>query len=416
MVPPLMSGAPYANEAGADARQNFLTASVGVNASYDDNVLANDGTAPVGDEEVSVTPVISYLRSTPKQQETLDYSPSYSFYLPAKAPGSGNLTGLDSLNQSADGTFQTQLSERFSLGLQDGFVRTSNVFDVSYPFSSVGLGGTTQLPSPSVIAPYAEQLRNQATVDLTYQYSQYGMIGGSGSFTNIRFPNPSQTVGLYDSDGSAGSVFFDRRFSRGQYLGASYGYNWVQSYQAGISAESVTNEILAFYSVFFNRRFSLSAAFGTKYAVTRTIPVQAPANSWNPEVVLSMGWQGNRGSVSSSFLRSVASGGGLIGTFNSVSANLSAGWKFQNNWNANMSFSYQNIEPVAVLLGLPYQGGDSLMAQGSVQRALGTHVTVQFGYQRLHEQYVGIPAILANPDSDRGYVAVNYQLRKSLGR
>jgi hypothetical protein len=372
----------------------------------------------------SIVPVLNYLRSTAKQQDILIYSPTYTFYTPktvvdsadTTSVGPGNTTALNSLNQSVDGIFQGQLSPRVTLGLQDGFLRTSNVFDESYPFSSVGLGGSTQAPTPAAIAPYAKQLRNQATAFVSYQFSPYGMIGGSGSFANVRFPNPAQSTGLYNSDGSAGSVFYDRRFARRQYFGVTYGYDWVQSYQTGTSAESETNEVLGFYSVFFNRNFSLSAAFGTKYAVTHVVPVQTPATSWNPEIVLSMGWQGNRGNVSASFLRSVAAGGGLIGTFNSVSANLSGGWKFQRTWNTNLSFSYQNIEPVSYLIGLPYQGGNSLMAQISIERALGTHITAQCGYQRIHEQYVGIEAISADPDGDRAYVTINYLLKKPLGR
>jgi hypothetical protein len=408
IAPPLISGTPYANAAGADIRQNTLTTAVAVNASYDDNVLPAGTLTPVADTAVSISPNINYLRSTAKQQENLVYSPNFTFYTPT--------TTLDSVNQSADGIFQGQLSQHFTLGLQDGFVRTSNVFDESYPFSSVGLGGTTQAPTPAAIAPFAEQVRNQATAFLSYQFSTYGMIGGSGSFADIRFPNPSQSVGLYNSDGSAGSVFFDRRFTRRQYLGVTYGYNWVQSFQGSSKAESQTNEVLGFYTVFFSRHFSLSAAGGTKYAVTHTFPPQTPATSWNPEIVLSMGWQGNRGNVAASFLRTVASGGGLVGNFDSVSANLSAGWKIQRTWNAGMSFSYQNVEPLSALIGVPYQGGNSLMAQGSIEHSLGTHVTLECGYQRIHEQYVGITVISADPDGDRGYVTVNYQLKKPLGR
>lgn len=425
MIPPMLTGTPYANEAGADVRQNVFTTALTVNAAYDDNVLPAETPAsgggtptytPVADEEFLLAPVISYLRSTPKQQESLEYNPSFTFYAPKTVLGSANTTTLDSVNQSADGVFQGQLNSRVSLGLQDGFVRTSNIFDQSFPFSSIGLGGSTQAPTPAAIAPYAEQLRNQATAFLTYQFSKYAMIGGSGSFANMRFPNPSQSVGLYNSDGSSGSVFFDRRFSRSQYLGVTYGYDWVQAFQASSRAEIQTHEVLGFYSVFFNRNFSVSAAAGTKYAITHVVPVQTPAVSWNPEVVLSLGWQGNKGNISSSFLRTVASGGGLIGAYNSVSANLAGGWKIQRSWTARMSFTYENIEPVSYLAGLPYQGGNSLMAEGSMEHSFGSHISMQFGYQRLHEEYVGVQAISADPDSDRGYVNVNYQLRKPLGR
>jgi hypothetical protein len=129
-----------------------------------------------------------------------------------------------------------------------------------------------------------------------------------------------------------------------------------------------------------------------------------------------MGWQGNRGNVSTSFLRTVTSGGGLVGAYNSVSGNLSGGWKISHTWTAQTSFTYQNIELLAPLAIIIYQGGNSLMAQGSLGRTLGEHVNVQFGYQRFHEQFNGIAAIAANPDGDRGFVNVTYDLKKTLGR
>ena len=42
MIPPMLVGTPYANEAGADVRQNILTAAVGATAAFDDNVLPDE--------------------------------------------------------------------------------------------------------------------------------------------------------------------------------------------------------------------------------------------------------------------------------------------------------------------------------------------------------------------------------------
>jgi hypothetical protein len=56
------------------------------------------------------------------------------------------------------------------------------------------------------------------------------------------------------------------------------------------------------------------------------------------------------------------------------------------------------------------------MAQVSLGRTLGDHVSIEGGYQRLHEQFGGIPIITASPNGNREFVTITYQLRKALGR
>src|ERR1700733_4437272 len=82
LIPPMLIGTPYANEAGADLRQNVLTTQVGATVAYDDNVLPDEFSTPVADTMISISPVINYLRSTPKQQDIFNYSPIYTIYTP----------------------------------------------------------------------------------------------------------------------------------------------------------------------------------------------------------------------------------------------------------------------------------------------------------------------------------------------
>ena len=407
MTPPLLSGTIYANMSGSDIQKNVLTTAVSVNAAYVDNVLPSDTSTPVADETYSIDPHVQFDRTTARHLMTLSYDPSYTFYTPTSV--------LDSFNQSAGGVFQGRVTQNVTLGVQDFFVRTSNVFDESYPFSSGGLPGSTQTPIPAAIAPFAEQLRNVANANGTWQFSRNGMVGGGGSFSQYRFPNQNDSAGLFNSDGEGGSAFYSRRMTRRQYIGANYEYDRTLSFLTNLQIETQAHTLLPFYSVFFTKTFSLSAAAGP-VRVDIGQPKQSDIVKWEPEVVLSMGWQGTKGNVAASFLRTVTSGGGLVGAYNSVSANLSGGWKFAHAWTAQTSFSYQNIGLVAPLALIIYQGGNSLMAQGAVERTLGEHVTMQFGYQRFHEQFGGIAAIAANPDGDRGFVNVTYDLKKTLGR
>ena len=406
-VPPLLAGTPYANAVGAETRENVFTTTATVDAAYMDNVFPGDGTTPVADTTISIDPRLSYDQSTPRQDVTFEYSPSFTFYTPTSQ--------LNTVNQSAKGFFKGRLTRHLTLGLEDDFLRTSNVFDESYPFSAGGLAGSTQVPVPAAIAPFAEQLRNAATADVTYQFSRNGMVGGGMTFTNYDFPNPADSVGLYDSGEEGGSGFYNRRVTNRQYLGVTYEYDRILGYPASGTVESQTQSLLPFYSVSFSKTLSLSAAAGpVRWSVSQ--PEQPTASSWTGATVLNIGWQGNKGNLTASFLRTVTSGGGLIGAFTSVGANLAGAWKFSRAWTGKMGFGYQEIDPVIPLDFVIYQGGNSVMAQASVVRTLGERATLECGYQHFYEQFKGIAAIAADPNGNRAFASLTYILRKPLGR
>ena len=406
MTPALLTGVPYPNEAGADERQNYLTAAVATEAAYIDNVLPGSTAVPVADATVSIVPSFALNKSTSRQRETFSYSPNFTFYTPTSQ--------LNSINHSANGAFQDRLTQHISLNLSDTFVRTSNVFEGSYPFSG-GLNGSTQPPVAAAIAPFAEQLINNANAALTYQFSRDGMIGGGATFSEFRLPDSNRLTGLYDSDGNGASAFYARRFSQKQYVGLRYEYDRTLAYPPNSQFETQMQTAMAFYSVFFNRTFSLSAAAGP--ALVDIAQPQLPtANSLSPSVVLGMGWQGLRGNLAVGFMRTVISGSGLLGADNSVGGDLSGGWKLNHTWNAGVSFNYAKIEPIQAN-GLPvYQGGNSIAAEGTLGRTFGERFTMRFGYQRLHGDFTGIQLINADPDTDRGFVNVSYEFKKSLGK
>ena len=404
-VPPLLAGTLYANAIGAEARENVFTTTATVNAAYMDNVFPGGGATPVADTTISIDPRFSYDRSTPRQDVNLNYSPSFTFYTPTSQ--------LNGVNQSAEGLFEGRLTRHLTLSLQDNFLRTSNIFDESYPFSAGGLSGTTQAPIPAAIAPFAEQLRNAATADVTYQFSRNGMVGGGEHFTNYIFP--TQPILL---------VFIipvrkvDQAFMTAGHKQAVLGGNLRIRPHPGVppsgTVESQTQSVLPFYSVFFSKTFSVSAAAGpVRWSVSQ--PEQPTASSWTGATALNMSWQGDKGNLAASFLRTVTSGGGLIGAFTSVGANFAGAWKFSHAWSGEMALGYQQIEPVNPLQGT-YGGGKSVMAQASVVRTLGEHATLECGYQHFYEQFEGIAAIAADPNGDRAFASFTYIFKKPLGR
>jgi hypothetical protein len=407
MTPPPVSGLPYANTAGAETRSNYLEGSFAFNVGYIDNVLPGGTAQSVSDINYSVSPNVSLEKSTSRQKVALSYSPIFTFYHPTSV--------LDTVDQSASLVYQNRLSAHLNLTLQNFFMRTNNVFNESYPFSTGGLTGSTQAPVPALIAPFAEQMTDTASGSLTYQFGRNGMIGGGGSYSNLDFPNPAQAIGLSNSSGEGATAFYSRRLSRIQYGGLSYQYSRNLGDIPYPQFEVQTHTVSPFYTVYFNRSFSLSASVGIQRV--STAQAQTPTSvAWSPSMVASLGWQGQRGSIAASYLHTVTAGQGLYGSFHSDTANASGNWKLGRTWSAQIGVSYTSLSVLSSLPELNFSGGDTLTAQASLSHRLGEHLSVQCGYDRLHENYSGVAVVSANPDSDLGFVALTYTFRRPLGR
>ena len=181
MTPPPASGMPYASTSGSDARSNYMEAAVTVSPAYIDNVLLGEGSTPVSDFTYSIVPSVSLRRSTARQQEQIEYSPNFTFYQ--------RVTALDSMDQSATATYQYRFNPQVAFTLSDNFAKTSNVFNSPYVFSNA-VTGSALTSTPTVIAPYADQLINITNGEVSYQFARNAMIGGGGSFVVFDLPNP----------------------------------------------------------------------------------------------------------------------------------------------------------------------------------------------------------------------------------
>jgi hypothetical protein len=346
-------------------------------------------------------------KSTPRQQTTLSYSPSFLIYDPT--------TALDTIDQGSALTYVYRLSQQVSVSLGDTFYRSSNVFDQSYTFSSGGITGSTQTPAATVIAPFAELMSNIVHGLVSYQFGRDGMVGAGGSFSTFDYPNPSDSAGLSNSNASGATAFYDRRLSRSQYLGLGYQYGRTTSNGLEGQTTTDTNSLLPFYTLYFSRTASFSISAGIEH--TSVQQAQSPVfKSWSPEAAISMGWQSSRANLAAYYSYTVTSGGGLVGAFTSNSAGVSAGYKLTRSWSVALSASYVNSNTVSPQIVSYGEGGNTASGQASLSRMFGERIGVGFGYERLHEDFSGIKVISENPDSYQEYARFTYQFRKALGR
>lgn len=406
VMPPLVSGVAFPNVAGSDVRSNYLAAGLNVNAGYIDNILPAETSTPVSDGTFLINPTISFDRAAPRQHTAFVYTPVFSFYEPDSV--------LDSIDQNATFRFEERLSPGAAFNVTDSFLRTSDVFNEAFPFSS-GIGGSTEPPVPAVLAPFAEQTANNAGAALSYQFGASSMVGAGGSYSLYNFDNPNQAQGLYNSTGESASGFYAGRFGRNQYVGLDYQYARTVSTASTVQVNTQMETLLPFYSIYFNRNFSLSAAAGAQNTSV-TEPSQPASGSWFPEAVFSLGWQRPHTNLAFSYLHVITAGSGLVGAYKSNSVNATGAWKINRDWNAGASMGYNTIDSALTVSGLNYQGGNSFFAGATLAHPLGEHFNSTFGYDRLHETYSGIAVIDASPNTDRVYVTLTYQFSKPVGR
>lgn len=406
LTPPPVNGQAYSNIPAAEARSNYLRAGLTFKTAYTDNVLGGETANPVSDVSYSIWPTIALDETTPRLHSILTYSPGFTFYQ--------RTSGRNEMDQNVGINLQYRLSPHVTASVRDSFQKTSSVFN-NPDLLAPGVYGTPQTPTLAVIAPVADLLNNTAGAELTYQFSANGMVGASGTFTNLHYPNPSQVPGLFDSSSKGGSAFYSHRLSRKHYVGATYQYSRILAFPAGAQAEVQTHTVFGFYTIYLKPNLSVSMSGGPQHSNTTQF-LTPSSQSWSPAATASLGWQGRQTTFAASYSRMITGGGGLVGAFHSNNATASANWQVARTWNVGAGASYAIYKTLTPFSFLGASGGHSVSGTVSLQHQIGEHFNAELGYTRLHQNFNGISLISAHPDTDREFISISYQFARPLGR
>ena len=404
-TPPMISGESYSTEVESEERSNYLSGGINFQAAYNDNVLGFSTGKPVSDVSYSIFPFISLNQSTARQRRVFSYSPGFIFYHPTIA--------LNEATQNVTGSYRYRLTPHITVSASESFQKSSSAFSQS----ESALEGPTTGPAQGVIAPFAEMLSNVTSGNVSYQFSRDGMIGGAGAYSRQSYPNPSQAVGLTNSDSSTGSAFYNRRLSREQYIGIQYQYARSVS-ELPVFGQSITqtDTVSAFYSIYFTPAFSISLSAGPQYVNSVQPLLPKSPGYWVPAATAAMGWQGLRTSFTASYSRSEMEVPGLFGAEESTTGNASARWRASRNWSLSCNAVYGIQKSDGLVSLLPNQNGHRVSGAVSADRTFGNRFELNFGYDRMHESYGGITTIASAPNSDRAFAAVSYRFTRPLGR
>jgi hypothetical protein len=403
LTPPVVSGQSYPVAPESQERSNYLRAGVVFTTEYSNNVLGSIGGNPVTDVSYTVWPTLAIDQTTSRLHWDLNYAPGFTFYQ--------HTSSYNQADQNASLDFQYRVSPHVTFAARDFFQKSSNFFNQPDLGSSGVVSGGAQGPNQSVIAPLADRLSNFGTVGITYQFSANDMVGGSGTFGRLSYPNPTEVQGLYDSSSQAVSGFYSHRVSKIHYVGAAYQYQRLMSYPTGSTSETQTKAVLFFYTVYPMPSFSLSLFGGPQYYNTVYPPFSS--RGWRPAVGASLSWQGHFTAFAASYLHVISGGGGLDGAVQLDGASASVRLQFSRALSAGLSGGYANN---SVLGATPGSDGHSISATLSLQRQFGERLALQLGYTRLHQSYSNVAVLAGTPNTNREFVSLSYQFSKPLGR
>jgi hypothetical protein len=403
-VPPPVSGQSYATTFSGETEANYLRYGITLSTGYSNDVTGGD--PPVGSMSYSIWPTLALDRVTYRMHLLLNYSPGFTFYQ--------RVSSLNQGNQNIALNLQYRLSPNLTATLQEGFQKTSNIFNQPNPLNATSVSGSVPTPGVAVIVPAADQISNTTSAQATYRISENGMIGGSGNFTSLDYSNSNAVSGIFNSRSDGGSFFYSSRFRERYYIGVSYQYQDILSYQpTAPSTRTQTNTIFFFLTTYLKPNLSLSLSAGPQHynSTQQSLPTAA---SWQPMTMASISWQGERTTVAASYARMVSGGGGLNGTFNSNNANLSFMWRASRNWTAGISGGYSNYQTLTPLFVASTAGGHTLSGAISLQRELSNHLNLQVGYNWTHQTYAGISAISNTPNINQVFVTFNFHFDRPL--
>lgn len=407
VIAPAVGMGAYPDHVGAEARTNFIRAGIVFQPAYVDNLYAGSGTTPISETTYSILPTLSLDQSNARQHRSFSYSPGFTFYRPTSA--------LNEVDQNALVAYRYRLTENADISLHDDFQDSSTSMSTVTGFAGSTVTGAPQSFVPGIVAPFAKRLTNSADGEFTWQFAPNNMIGASGTEMKLHYPNPSEALGLYDSDEEGGSAFYEHRASTREYIGFAGSYARVQAYPTGATSTVETQTYYPFIAIYPRPQFNISLAGGDQRFVVSQSPLPN-FTKWTPFAMISTGWQGAHASVALSAQRILTAGGGLAGAYHTSTANLFARFQLTRAWTIEGSALYADSSTATTGAYFAEPGGHSISGRGAVARSFGSQVTAGFEFDRLHQSYSGIPVIASNPNSDREMMTLAWQFSRPLGR
>src|SRR5450432_3198738 len=188
IAPAPVSGEGYSLEFASETpRTNVLTGGVVLGAAYGNGILATGAS----DVSYSVSSNISFNQTRSRLSWDLSYSPGFTFYQ--------KYSSLNQSSQNVASKFSYRLSPHVTFSADETFTKSVGGYTQPCQNETASCGGI-QAPNNSILAPNTDTITDASSARITYQFSPGGMVGMTGNFSELRYPDQAQLPGLNDSN------------------------------------------------------------------------------------------------------------------------------------------------------------------------------------------------------------------------
>ena len=387
------------------SRSNYLRAGVNVGGTYDDNPLltATGQAGQVSNTSESIFPNIMIEESSSRMRWTLGYAGGLTV--------NQKLTNQNQGSHSLNFDSQYRLSPHVSLRVAENFSLTTGFFDAANGAAGVGGSGG---PNASLITPLSTQRSSVTTVEANYHFALNDLVGASGSFYDLHFTNGPAGAQLLDSQTSAASAFWLHRILRGDWGGASYGFEQI-TYSGG--GETRVHSFFAMNTLSLSNRFTLTGFIGPEYSDNQgLVPGAMQTTEWSVAGGADAAWRNQHTSLSAGYSRSISDGGGVLGTVRLQNVHASFRRELVPGWAAAVNVVHGTNRALAPLSSTSATSVNLTSAGVSLERNVGKSIGLRVGYSHdFQEQLFPAPTPTQDAHRNRFFVTLSYQWAKPLG-
>ena len=394
-------------------RSNFVTGSLQFGLGYDDNLLSAI-TGPVSDESYMIIPSIDIGKTQERWMLDFGYRGGFTF--------NQHYTDLNQAIHDVRLLSAYRLSPHVTVQVQENFDKATSLFS-GLPNNPATGPGPLQQPNESVITPWADQTRNTAGMDLSYQFSASSLVGASGNYYFVNYHVPSgftgSSGGLVDTRAWGGNGFYARRFASRHWAGVTYRY---QRLRFDTGSRTGVHRILLFYSISTSSHVTFSIWAGPEkvdsFIPAAAVPVSSTASSpenWYVSGGADLSWQGRRTTARVGYTRETTDGGGLAQTVSLQQVTGQVKERLAKRWTASLDLGYATDNPLsASAYGFaPYR---SWIGNAGVDCNVTDHLSfgVRYGRDQIRNDYPNLPALSSY--RNRAWLAITYSFSHPLGR
>jgi hypothetical protein len=123
-----------------------------------------------------------------------------------------------------------------------------------------------------------------------------------------------------------------------------------------------------------------------------------------------------RTNLAANYSHSVTGGGGLMGAYRSNAASGSLRWQISRAWSVGTGAGYFLNKSVTPLSFQSTGSGHSMSENGRLSHSLSDHMSLDFSYDHVHQDYATIQSVAANPNSNRESISLSWEFTRPVGQ